>query len=353
MSRRQADARLGWLSKAGGSWHLVGSGSSLVARLASAITFALKYKAQATEAQERAREGLMYGHYLSTIVIHAPDESTRDAVAERVKNAIEQVEGFAVRVEDENAMEAFIASLPGERDASEYREARVSVRNAAHFFPLTATWAGPSTHEQRFGKGAPPLLWTTTNGATPFRLLLHVGELGHALVVGKSGGGKSALLMRLVSAHLARYQRARAWMFDVGYSAYKYCLGAGGFHYVIGEEGGPSLSPLSGLNDPARRRAILKWLRNDVFELRARLSDEQAKELSDALRDLGSIREDARLSDLSVRCRTGRYAESLRSTRAHSWTVGQTSSTSARSKSAVTRRSTASSTERSASTTTS
>ena len=61
---------------------------------------------------------------------------------------------------------AFIASLPGERDASEYREARVSVRNAAHFFPLTATWAGPVEHtNKRFGKGAPPLLWTTTNGA--------------------------------------------------------------------------------------------------------------------------------------------------------------------------------------------
>lgn len=306
MSRRQADARLGWLSKGWGLVALGGLGFLTGGAAGKRDNVALKYKAQATEAQERAREGLMYGHYLSTIVIHAPDESTRDAVAERVKNAIEQVEGFAVRVEDENAMEAFIASLPGERDASEYREARVSVRNAAHFFPLTATWAGPVEHtNKRFGKGAPPLLWTTTNGATPFRLLLHVGELGHALVVGKSGGGKSALLMRLVSAHLARYKRARAWMFDVGYSAYKYCLGAGGFHYVIGEEGGPSLSPLSGLNDPARRRAILKWLRNDVFELRARLTDEQAKELSDALRDLGSIREDARLSDLSVAVQDG------------------------------------------------
>jgi type IV secretory pathway VirB4 component len=301
MSRRQADARLGWLSKGWGLVALGGLGFLTGGAAGKRDNVALKYKAQAVEAQERAREGLMYGHYLSTIVIHAPDERTRDQVSERVKSAIEQVEGFAVRIEDENAMEAFIASLPGERDASEYREARVSVRNAAHFFPLTATWAGPVEHtNKRFGKGAPPLLWTTTNGATPFRLSLHVGELGHALVVGKSGGGKSALLMRLVSAHLARYARARAWMFDVGFSAYKYCLGAGGFHYVIGEENGPSLAPLTGLNDPTRRRSILKWLRGDVFELRERLSDEQSKELADALRDLGSIRSDARLSDLSV-----------------------------------------------------
>jgi type IV secretion system protein TrbE len=306
MSRRQADARLGWLSKGWGLVALGGVGFLTGGAAGKRDNVALRYKAQAITAQERAREGLMYGHYLSTIVVHAPDEPTRDLVCERLKNTIEQVEGFAVRVEDENAMEAFIASLPGERDASEYREARVCVRNAAHFFPLTATWAGPAEHSnKRFGPGAPPLLWTTTGGATPFRLSLHVGELGHALVVGKSGRGKSALLMRLISAHLARYARARAWMFDVGFSAYKYCLGSGGFHHVIGAEGGPTLAPLTGLRDPARRRAILGWLRSDLFELRAPLSDEQAKELADALRDLSTIREDARLSDLSVAVQDG------------------------------------------------
>jgi len=297
MSRRQADARLGWLSKGWGMVALGGLGFLTGGAAGKRDNVALKYKAQASDAQERARDGLMYGHYLSTITIHAPDERTRDLVSANLKNAIERVEGFAVRIEDENAMEAFLASLPGERDASEYRDARVSVRNAAHFFPLTATWAGPVEHSNaRFGKNAPPMLWTTTNGLTPFRLHIPL----HALVIGKTRKGKSSLLNRIITAHLARYRRARAWVFESGYSSYKMCRGVGGFHFEAGVESGPSLSPLVGLGDPGRRRSIQKWLTNDVYEIRQKMSDEQSRELAEALHALGNVRDNPNLSDLGV-----------------------------------------------------
>ncbi len=297
MSRKQADARLGWLAKGWGLVALGGFGFMTGGAAGKRDNVALKYQQQAKAAQDRARDGVMYGHYLSTIVIHTPDRETRDRICAQVKNSIEEVEGFAVRVEDENAMEAYLASLPGEPDACEYREGRVSVVNAAHFFPLTATWAGPAVHTNpRFGEGAPPLLWTTTNGLTPFRLHLPL----HTLVVGPTRKGKSSLLNRLVTAHLSRYRGARAWVFESGYSAYKVCRGVGGFHFEAGVEHGPSLSPLAGLSDPARRRSIQKWLTNDVYELRQKMTDEQSRELGDALRALANVRSDPSLSDLAV-----------------------------------------------------
>jgi len=40
-------------------------------------------------------------------------------------------------------------------------------------------------------KHSPPLLYAETTGATPFRLNLHVGDLGHTLMIGPPGAGKS------------------------------------------------------------------------------------------------------------------------------------------------------------------
>jgi type IV secretion system protein TrbE len=36
-----------------------------------------------------------------------------------------------------------------------------------------------------------------TRGSTPFRLDLHVGDVGHAFIVGPTGSGKSVLLSLL------------------------------------------------------------------------------------------------------------------------------------------------------------
>ena len=54
----------------------------------------------------------------------------------------------------------------------------------------------------------PPLLYGKTEGATPFRLSLHVGDVGHTLVVGPTGAGKSVLLA-LMALQFRRYPGAQ------------------------------------------------------------------------------------------------------------------------------------------------
>ena len=300
MSKRQADDRLSWLSKGWGLVSLGGIGLLTGGAIGGRDNTALQYKTDALAAREDAKAGMMYGHYLAQVVLHAPSREQRDAAVDHVRTSIEAVDGFAVRVETENVVEAFIASLPGERDASEFREAKLSVRNVGHLFPLTATWAGPVTHPNpRFPKDAPPLLWTTTRGATPFRFEPHVGGLGHLGIFGISDGGKSTLLMRLVSAFLARYRGARAFHFDVGYSAYKYARGAGGVHYRIGADDGPSLAPLTGARTASGRREVLFWL-TELYELNRVLQVEQQKELRTSLEALVRLKPDPSLTDLAM-----------------------------------------------------
>jgi type IV secretion system protein VirB4 len=143
------------------------------------------------------------------------------------------------------------------------------------------------------------LLWTTTRGATPFRFEPHVGGLGHLGIFGISDGGKSTLLMRLVSAFLARYRGARAFHFDVGYSAYKYARGAGGVHYRIGADDGPSLAPLTGARTASGRREVLFWL-TELYELNRVLQVEQQKELRTSLEALVRLKPDPSLTDLAM-----------------------------------------------------
>ena len=95
------------------------------------------------------------------------------------------------------------------------RQPIVSTLNLAHLLPLSAVWAGPERNAHLDG---PPLIVTRTEGATPFRLVTHVGDVGHTLVVGPTGVGKSVLLATLV-LQFRRYPDSRVFLFDKGHSA--------------------------------------------------------------------------------------------------------------------------------------
>ena len=70
--------------------------------------------------------------------------------------------------------------------------------------PVSAVWAGPEKNDHLDG---PPLIVTRTDGATPFRLVTHIGDVGHTLVAGPTGMGKSVLLATL-AMQFRRYRVA-------------------------------------------------------------------------------------------------------------------------------------------------
>jgi hypothetical protein len=78
--------------------------------------------------------------------------------------------------------------------------------------PVSAVWAGPERNKHL---NAPPLMMTETRGSTPFRLDLHVGDVGHTLVVGPTGSGKSVLLS-LLALQFRRVIDAQVILFDRG-----------------------------------------------------------------------------------------------------------------------------------------
>ena len=205
---------------------------------------------------------LAFGYLTTTITVADTDRArVEDKVraVERIVNGL----GFTCVRESLNAVEAWLSSLPGQAYAN-VRQPLVHTLNLAHLMPLSSVWAGPAENRHL---GAPPLLHAQTSGSTPFRLSTHVGDVGHMLVVGPTGAGKSVLLA-LIALQFRRYARSQVYVFDKGFSARAAVLAMGGAHHALGlgAEGGPNgkdalaFQPLRRIDDAGECSWAAEWI---------------------------------------------------------------------------------------------
>jgi type IV secretion system protein VirB4 len=214
--------------------------------------------AETEDAIGQASSGLVaYGYYTPVVVIFDSEERRLREKAEAVRRLI-QAEGFGARVETLNATEAFLGSLPGNWYAN-IREPLISTRNLADLIPLNAVWSGSPTAPCPFYPPAAPPLMQVASGSTPFRLNLHVDDVGHTLVFGPTGSGKSTLLA-LIAAQFRRYAGAQLFCFDKGRSMFPLTIAAGGDHYDVGAGEGLSFCPLAELEDDTDRAWAAEWI---------------------------------------------------------------------------------------------
>ena len=210
--------------------------------------------------QDLGGDAVAYAYVTTSLVVWDEDPTRADAklaLAEKVITGRD----FTVIRERVGAVEAWLGSLPGQVYAN-VRQPPLSTLNLAHIAPLSAVWAGPERNAHLKG---PPLLLARTEGSTPFRLSLHVGDVGHTAIVGPTGAGKSTLLA-LMALQFRRYPGARLFAFDFGASIRAAVLGMGGnFHDlggVLRETDRPAvnLQPLAAIDDESERTWAAGWL---------------------------------------------------------------------------------------------
>jgi len=201
-----------------------------------------------------------FGYLTTTITVADTDRARADEKVRQVERIVNGL-GFTCVREGINAVEAWLSSLPGHVYAN-VRQPLVHSLNLAHLMPLSAIWAGPAGNAHL---GGPPLLYAGTAGATPFRLSTHVGDVGHMLVVGPTGAGKSVLLA-LIALQFRRYPNAQLYIFDKGFSARAAVLAMGGAHHALGlaSDAGPdgalAFQPLRNIDDPGERNWAAEWV---------------------------------------------------------------------------------------------
>ncbi|KAA5601772.1 conjugal transfer protein TrbE [Blastochloris sulfoviridis] len=196
----------------------------------------------------------------ATVIVWDDTPSIAD---EKLRLAEKVIQGrdFTCMVETLNAVEAWLGSLPGHVYAN-VRQPPISTLNLAHMIPLSAVWAGPAEDEHF---GGPPLLVARTEGSTPFRFSLHVGDVGHTLVVGPTGAGKSVLLA-LMALQFRRYAGSQVFAFDFGGSIRAAALAMAGDWFDLGgalseDASRPvALQPLTCIHDAAERSWAADWI---------------------------------------------------------------------------------------------
>ncbi|WP_298325406.1 conjugal transfer protein TrbE [Asticcacaulis sp.] len=195
-----------------------------------------------------------FGYLTTTISIFDTDPHLADEKLRAVEQAINSL-GFTTFRETLNAVEAWLGSLPGHLYAN-VRQPLIHSLNLVHLMPLSAVWAGPERNPHLDG---PPLLHAVSSGATPFRLSTHVGDVGHMMVLGPTGAGKSVLLAFL-ALQFQRYTDAQTFIFDKGGSARAATLAMGGRHHALGRAADLSFQPLAAIDDPDERAWALEWI---------------------------------------------------------------------------------------------
>lgn len=244
--------------------------------------------------QDLGGDAVAYAYVTASFVVWDDDAATADAKLALAEKVI-QGRDFTVIRERVNAVDAWLGTIPGQAYAN-LRQPPLSTLNLAHMAPLSAVWAGPGCNDHL---GGPPLLLARTAGSTPFRLSLHVDDVGHTLVVGPTGAGKSVLLA-LLTLQFRRYSGAQVFAFDFGGSIRAAVLAMGGdFHdlggALVGDGAGfVALQPLARIDEEAERVWAADWLAAVLAREGVAITPQVREHLWSALASLASAPKEER-----------------------------------------------------------
>jgi type IV secretion system protein VirB4 len=207
-----------------------------------------------------ANSGLVASGILTSVVILMHEErKTVEDCAGFIRRSVAQI-GFTTRVETINTTQAFLGSLPGD-GIRNVRRNMVHSLHLSSLIPQSTIWTGEDRAPcPLYPPLSPPLMHCVTSTNTPFRLNLHVRDLGHSLVFGPTGSGKSVLLAAL-AAQFRRYEDMSIYCFDKGMSMYTLCKAMGGQHFnVAADEGALAFCPLQYLDTQSDIAWAAQWV---------------------------------------------------------------------------------------------
>lgn len=199
------------------------------------------------------------GYFTSVVVLMDESREALEKAARQVEKEINRL-GFAARVETINTLDAYLGSLPS-HGVENVRRPLMNTLNLADLLPTSTIWTGSTLAPcPMYRPGSPALMHCVTHGSTPFRLNLHVRDVGHAIIFGPIGAGKSTHLA-ILAAQLRRYEGMTLFVFDKGLSMYPLTKAMGGRHYTVGgDDDKLSFCPLQFLETRSDRAWAMEWV---------------------------------------------------------------------------------------------
>ena len=188
----EKQAQAGLLRKTQGAW--MGQEKSLMGRIAESMSHQPQRilntdatnKAEEVDAarQEVGADIVAYGEFTSTVTVWDTDPGQAETKLRHVMQTLAN-QGFTATAERQHATAAWLSSQPGNRLDNVHRSHQHSLF-LAHVSPgVTAAWPGPE-YDAHFQAG--PWFHVHTEHNTLFRVVNHVRDLGHFLVLGATRG---------------------------------------------------------------------------------------------------------------------------------------------------------------------
>lgn len=226
-----------------------------------------------------------FGAWTQTVTLTHPDLDVLEDSCRRVMQII-NARGFLSSIAVDDAMSAWIGSLPG-HPLGDLGRFLTSSQTFSEVLPGTAVWTGP---ERDYHLGGPPLLRGMSHGGTPFRLCLHQegSDVGHFVIVGEIGGGKTTLAGAMVAAH-RKYPGAREIIFDRGGGLKGITLALGGDWLALDAgDDRVSLQPLAFIDQPQELAWAFEWVVGCLAQEGLTATPRQKEEITGALQALAS-----------------------------------------------------------------
>jgi type IV secretion system protein VirB4 len=160
---------------------------------------------------ELTLQGRYFGQYAMTVVLYDDDPA---ALERSVAACVKAFAAHDAQVTDEryNLLNAWLAVVPGN---TPYNVRSMHLLNS-NYADLSLLFSQDAGDPQNSHLGREALAVLETTQATPYHLNLHVEDIGHTMILGATGSGKSFFLNFLI-AHLQRYS-PQTLIFDLGAS---------------------------------------------------------------------------------------------------------------------------------------
>lgn len=181
-------------------------------------------------AKELVNSDIMSIGYLTlTVMVWDKDISLVNEKVRTVGKIINEKGCISVN-ESFSAVGCFLGSIPGNLVAN-VRRSRLTSLNVSHLIPISSDWQGQKENPYLNG----PSLFVARSGNSVFNHSTHVSDVGHGMIVGPIGGGKS-YLMKFSAQSFLKYPDANAIYIDKDYSALGLTRFLGGTHFDLGKD---------------------------------------------------------------------------------------------------------------------
>lgn len=216
------------------------------------------------------RQSIM--RYQMAVIVYADDLEELEETIKAVRIALRQVEATMVVAPSGPAERIWWSQVPGHRQFVFYQD--LWSGNVAQLAQFNAPATGCSRSE--WGEGA--IVPLRQIGGAPYNFTFHVSErseeVGHMVIYGPTGVGKSLLMNFLMGASL-RLPRVRWFRFDRDQGAYPFvrCLGSlGTFLALQSDLEGPDscvINPFQmNLGSQANADFLRRWLRDRANDMK-------------------------------------------------------------------------------------